>query len=538
MMRREVEDVAESMHRIQSRLPVEEAARTCVLSKSWLHAWSTIPTLRFRVCNEQKGSMKLMDVEHTLIRYLRDNIPIERFDLKIDIENQELVSHAAKWIQSVATKTSLKEISLSIFPSGVCALFTLPNEILLGENLTKLRILASRGIRSVCMTTSHLPVIKCVSLRELHLNCVCISEEALNNILSSCSFLVTIELSKIYSDSCKGFKTIKVINLPRLYKLRIGLDGWQSTSLEIRDVPNLGVFSYQLFHKVGFPDPNSLPFNSNAHSISLGSNVTQLMLGGVIAGNAGLNMIKSGFHFLESLTLHLTSWMLGSFHFTCASIKRLSLQSCPESLIDVQVHAPKLLFFDFGGDMLPSLLFPDSSLRHIELSLALHLPVDADFFLKMREALTLSRNCDLRIITKNNSKLPFDIDIEDLRRRLLFPPATNVKELEFETDEDECMWEQSTFFDAFFEICHPKLVCAKPDMAYRDNNHFCRLMMREVLETTTGSAFWHRHLKRVQIRRHKKWKTLTNSERSFLDRDMYFKLKWRELSSLFGLGVV
>ncbi|CAH1421373.1 unnamed protein product [Lactuca virosa] len=437
MMKREVEDVPELMHRIQLWLPIEEAARTCVLSKSWLHAWSTIPTLRFYVLNTRKRktkSMKLVEVERTLIRYLRDGIPIQLFELVIDIENQESASHAEKWIRSVSTKTCLKKIFLSIFPSSVCALFTLPDEILLGENLTTLRVLASRGTVSV---RSHHPVIKCVSLRELHLDGVCISEETLNLILSSCSLLVKIELPNIYSDSCEGFKTIKVINLPFLYALSIGLDGWQSTSLEIRDVPNLGVFSYQLFHSARLWDPHPLPFNANAHSISLGSNVTQLMLGGVIADNAGLDMIKSGFPSLEGLTLHLTSWILGSFHFTCASIKRLSLQSCPESLIDVQVHAPKLLFFDFGGDMLPSLLFPDSSLWHIDLSLALHLPVDANFFLKMREALTLSRNCDLRIIiTENNSKLPFNIDIEDLRRRLLFPPATNVQELEFETVEE------------------------------------------------------------------------------------------------------
>ena len=77
---------------------------------------------------------------------------------------------------------------------------------------------------------------------------VCISEEILNLILSSCSLLVKIELPNIYSDSCEGFKTIKVINLPFLYVLSIGLDGWQSTSLEIRDVLNPSLFRYELFH--------------------------------------------------------------------------------------------------------------------------------------------------------------------------------------------------------------------------------------------------------------------------------------------------
>ncbi|CAH1421370.1 unnamed protein product [Lactuca virosa] len=144
-------------------------------------------------------------------------------------------------------------------------------------------------------------------------------------------------------------------------------------------------------------------------------------------------------------------------------------------------------------DTLPSLLFPDSSLWYIKLLLSLNLPVDADFFLKMREALTLSQKCDLRITTRNNSKLPFDIDIEDLRTRLLFPPTTNVQTFEFQTVEDECLLDRSPFFDALFKICHPKHVYAKRDMMDEYNNHFCSLS-----EMTTGTTFWSHHLKAPQ----------------------------------------
>ncbi|XP_023773266.1 F-box/LRR-repeat protein At5g02910 [Lactuca sativa] len=519
-MRREVEDVVELMHRIQARLAVKEAARTSVLSKSWLHAWSTIPTLRFYVGRGK--SMKLVDVDHTLIRYLRDNIPIESFELKMDMQNQESASHAEKWIGFVATKTSLKEFSLSVYLKGASS-FTLPDELLLGENLTKIRVGASWGTDiSVRMTTSHHPVIKCVSLRELHLAGVHISEEALNDILSSCSSLEKIRLSNIDFDSCEGFKTIKVINLPRLYELSITLDA----ALEISNVPNLAVFSYDLLRS------GQLRFSANVHSLSL-SNVTQLMLGGVVRDNVCLDMIKSRFPFLESLTLDMKSWMLGSFHFTCASIKILSLTS-HKKLFDVQVCAPKLLFFSFSGDsILPNLLFPVSSLRQIKLSLSLDLPLDASFFLKLREALMLSRKCDLCISITNNSdsSMPLDIDIDELRRRLLFPPAMNVQELEFETDEDECLWERSPFFDAFFEICHPKHIYARPDRHYRHNNHFCRLMLREVLEKKKTTAIWPHRLQHVLIRPlpHKKWRTLTNSQRTFLQAStpVDFKLKWR-----------
>ncbi|KAI3751989.1 hypothetical protein L2E82_23086 [Cichorium intybus] len=473
--------------------------------------------------------MKLVDVDRTLIRYLRDNIPIETFKLVIDFENQESASLAEKWIRPVATKTCLKELVLTV--RIYAASFTVPDEILLGENLTKLRVTVAGGKKyPVWMTTSQHPVINCVSLQELHLDGVCISEEVLHDILSSCRMLVKIVLL----ESCKGLKTIKVKNLPRLNELQIAFDAADSTALEVSDVPNLGVFSYDL-HSLRLP---LIPYNG--HLISLGSSrVTQLMLGGMILDNVCLDTIKLGFPFLESLTIGMCSWMLESFHFTCASIKRLSLLSCPDTLIDVQVHAPNLLVFEFDGGTLPSLLFPASSLQVIRVSLLLHLRVDANFFLKMREALTLSRKCHLNITTRNY-KPPLDIDIDDLRTRLPFPPARNVRQLSFQTSGDECMWERSPFFDAFFEICHPSNVYAMPDMMFKHNNHFCRLMLREVLEKNkTGTVCWPRYLKHAQISHAPlsegpplKWKTLTNSHRSFLDGSipgvyLQFKLKWR-----------
>ncbi|CAH1445896.1 unnamed protein product [Lactuca virosa] len=505
------------------------------MSKSWLHAWRTIPTLRFRVRSEQNGkSMKLVDVDHTLIRYLHDNIPIKRFGLLIDIENQESASHAEKWIGSVVTTKAscLKELSLSLYLYG--APFTFPDEILSSdENLTKIEVFSPLRRHSVVWMTTTTHVINCVSLRELELFGVRIGEEALNHIFSSCSLLETIVLI----DSCKGLKTIKVKNLPCLYELTISseyddYDGY--IALEISHVPNLGVFSCDLH--ISFPI-NDL--------ISLGSSVTKLRLGGygMVRSNACLKMIESGFPFLESLTLDdMTSWKSESFHFTCASIKKLSLKECLSMLTDVQVHAPKLQFFWFHGVALPpTLLFPDSTLfKKIIVSLKLNSPVDAYFFLKMREALALSRKCDIYITTYNytTTMMPLDIDMDDLRTRLLmFPPATNVQKLEFEAIEDECLWERSPFFDAFFEICHPKHVVAKPDACLRQKNHFCRLMLRDFLEkktttTTTTTPYWPHHLKHVQIRRnpYEKWETLTDSHRSFLDATpgvfMHFYLNW------------
>ncbi|KAL6502697.1 hypothetical protein OROHE_024350 [Orobanche hederae] len=494
MIKREVEDVAELMQHIQSRMLVTEAACTSLLSKSWLHAWSTTPFLRFRVHNEKYAkSMEYMD--RTLIRYHRDNIPIETFQLLMDIKNQESASHAENWIKSVVTKPCLKELSLSFYLHA--PLFTLPDEILSSQNLMKIRVSSQLRYHPVCMSVTT-RLVKCVSLQELHLDRVRISEEELHDILSSCTLLVKIKLLRC----CNGFKTIKVKNLHRLYDLTISEeddeDAPSSSALEI----------------------SHLPFNTS--SISIGCSMTELTLGGygMVTDNASLEMIGSRFPFLESLTLgDMTSWKSKRFRFTCASIKRLSLHWCQSMrtlLTNVKVHAPKLTFFSFDGDHLPSLLFPVSTLEQMIFSLKLDNRIDAHFYLKMREALTLSRKCDIYISAPCKPMQPVDID--DLRTRLTLPPAMNVHKLQFGTIWDECMWERSPFFDALFEIFHPKYVYAEVDMRVKYTNHFCRVMLREVLEkqTKTTALYWAHYLEHVRIRksRHQKWEALTDSHKS------------------------
>ncbi|GJQ94564.1 peroxisomal membrane protein 11B [Tanacetum coccineum] len=92
----QLEDLPELIHRIQSLLPAKEAARTCILSKSWLHAWSTIPTLRFP-CQSLTSYNKLID--STL---MREALSLSsKFD--IDIEDS---SHHAR----VSSKTKVDDL--------------------------------------------------------------------------------------------------------------------------------------------------------------------------------------------------------------------------------------------------------------------------------------------------------------------------------------------------------------------------------------------------------------------------------------------
>ncbi|KAL4583104.1 hypothetical protein LXL04_007668 [Taraxacum kok-saghyz] len=122
----------------------------------------------------------------------------------------------------------------------------------------------------------------------------------------------------------------------------------------------------------------------------------------------------------------------------------------------------------------------------------------------------------LRLDLRSRKKMKLeDVNRVLIRTRLLLPPATNVEELCFLTDCDECQWERSPFFDALFEVCHPKIVISIPDLYFEHNNHFCRLMLREVLQKKkTTTAHWSHYLNHVQTREHphQKWKTPTTSK--------------------------
>nr|GEY47803.1 hypothetical protein [Tanacetum cinerariifolium] len=121
---RSKEDVlpVELIHRIQSLLPLKEAARTRILSKSWLHAWYTIPTLRiipskpnklFSTVEDARKYNKL--IRTTLQRYHRDNMPIESFHLRLNIRKNYLkLADVKNWIRLAVSKSSLKDLSLNI----------------------------------------------------------------------------------------------------------------------------------------------------------------------------------------------------------------------------------------------------------------------------------------------------------------------------------------------------------------------------------------------------------------------------------------
>ena len=392
----------ELIHHIQSFLPPKDAARTCVLSKSWLHAWSTINTLRF----VPPGHLTLQDqidyincIDRTLLRYHNQNMSIECFHLHLDgIHNTSLLLYPLEnWFQALAaafTNSTLKELSLTM--SGVkvvtnvneFAWLTLPDAIFSYENLDILSLRAddirSDDLQTICrVRVNARPVIKCSFLRVLELYYVCITEEGLHNLLSSCSLLEKINIDfGIYV----RLKMIKLTNLRRLRELRIDL--LKNDLLEMYHLPSLHLFSYRSLSR---------------YTIRMDTLVSVrelVLLRLTVVGDAFSDMIKTKFPFLETLTLEIEACMLETINITRVSLKRVTLITCLDKLLNIQVYASKLLYFSYNGRNMPTLLFPSGTPAHIQLILRFrkNYPIDLSFFLKVRQALDLSSNFDIETI--------------------------------------------------------------------------------------------------------------------------------------------
>ncbi|GJS29691.1 F-box protein-like protein [Tanacetum coccineum] len=486
----------ELIHLIQSLLSLKEGGRTCVLSKSWLGAWYTLPTLKFmhtRLSTHEIETKFNNLVHTTLQRYHIDNTPIQSFHLLLCIFFKNTLENLPNWIRLVVSNRCLKDLSLDIrFSLDDDNSFTiLPNELFSSQRLHTIHVtstpLTAEDLTNLRLRICSTNVINCVSLRVLDLNFVFINQDVLNNLLSTCSLLEKVKLHW-----CRGLINVKVKNLLRLTELFI--HSIEENNLwEINNVPSLCSFRY---HHV-YPSGKPILFQMD----SLAS-VTQLCIEGDLSfDNSFFDKLESKFPLLESLTLSIDCCELKNLVFTSASLKWLTLTLIPIGLThNVQVYAPKLLSFIYSGK-LPGLLFLTTPPKQVKLCLGSWEYLDHSYFLKMREALNSSSKFDIYIESCILDSLVHlnDIDVDDLRRRVLFP-VRNV-ELELETRLDEHAWEQSRFFDAFFLICHPSYI--------RCRYHVIRKTMEE--DTTN-------QLKEVLLKNphNGNWEALTTSEKSDL----------------------
>ncbi|GJY50502.1 F-box protein-like protein [Tanacetum coccineum] len=211
------------------------------------------------------------------------------------------------------------------------------------------------------------PVINCVALRVLELSGVSISEEVFEKLLSTCILLEKIDLL-----DCKGLKNIKIRNLRYLCELIFDSDT-PDHILDIYNVPNIRSLNYRSRFQRN-------PLTLNIDSLRC---VTKLSLDGLVMDDSFLDMLKSKFHSLKSLTLAMKSRNSECLDITCPPLKRLYIRRSP--FTKIKVYAPKLHVFLYDGSAMPSLL---------------------------------SSEFDIKIMTERSDlEEPLEIDMDDLRTR-------------------------------------------------------------------------------------------------------------------------
>ncbi|KAL3812775.1 hypothetical protein ACJIZ3_014043 [Penstemon smallii] len=194
------------IHRIQNYLGKKEAARTCVLSKSWYTAWSTHPVINldesdFRAAQEFSNFSR-----RTLLRYKRLHLCIENFELFMRVGNvgDDSSSLASELIiDALQLKVNYLGLEIISLPRNT---YVLPVQVFATISLKKLAV---RQCQVSGLTDGG---VNCSNLASLSLFRVSIEDDMIRRILLGCPFIENLRLIQ-----CKGLRNI---NLSEMHKLR------------------------------------------------------------------------------------------------------------------------------------------------------------------------------------------------------------------------------------------------------------------------------------------------------------------------------
>nr|GEV21532.1 hypothetical protein [Tanacetum cinerariifolium] len=362
-----LEDVPELIHQIQSLFPTRSAMYKDL----------------------EKHRKHLMIVEHMLLGYLRDNIPLEKINLETYIWNHEVGSLAEKCIRLLSTESCLKELQLAI--GLTIDSFTIPDELFCVKTLIKM------VIRSPVIKWSNKTSLQRLRTYSVASPWLMVKADKNPDVITfkdpvlGDNYLMKNSPISIAQDELLSSRVLKEFKVRNLLYLRESTiqPHEKNHTLEIYDVPNIRSFAY------GTPSQrNHLPFNRCVFG-----NVTELSLDGVIISDAFSDLIKSKFHCLENLTLKWSRWGPKSLDITCLTLKRLFLLldrwNRGDNYINVQIYAPKLHIFKYHGMPVPNLKFSAIVPKQIKLVHKVYsYGFDDSFFPKIREALMLTSEFD------------------------------------------------------------------------------------------------------------------------------------------------
>ncbi|CAJ2665400.1 unnamed protein product [Trifolium pratense] len=344
------------LHRILSRLPEEDAARTSALSKAWLDTWYTFPILSFTASKFMEMSpeqpMEYSErmrktlgfcnyVKRSILRFRDQNLAIKEFKLKMNSSNLRRISKDVDIWLKLACECGVEVIEynqmVSVGYIGLRRYHVLPICVIEAKSITKLVLKGYIKIDPTFMNHS----IKFTSLRVLSLLDVLLGDQhAINHLISFCPLIESITLSCCVIGSGDGTKEkLKSLSISGLQKLKsVEAIGIQDVSF---NAPSLETLCYSPIY---FYAQLKIDFDScrNLKELSMWS-ITSTFF----TDKWFLEQFPK-FPFVESLKLRYCK-MSERINISSVRLKVLELSHC-SNLKEVNIDAPNLLSCEYRGD--------------------------------------------------------------------------------------------------------------------------------------------------------------------------------------------
>lgn len=199
------------LHKILCLLPIEEAVRTCVLSRRWEHLWRSMPCLSFQHMAEPRDHfINFVD----RVCSLHDPCyPIQIFKLWCDLYDHDALRISSVISAAITNGHQMKELCLSL--SNYCEVepFALPSSIFSSDTLVRLQLsiyCSKKGTLELPDSIS-LPRLKFLQLRGLEIKNLTSLQK-----LFSCPLLEELGIQNCFSGYADSVINVSNPNLKKL----------------------------------------------------------------------------------------------------------------------------------------------------------------------------------------------------------------------------------------------------------------------------------------------------------------------------------
>ncbi|MED6217850.1 hypothetical protein PIB30_021491 [Stylosanthes scabra] len=356
------------LHDILERLPDKDAAKTCVLSKSWRETWFSFPILS--VCSKSflsfhdlalspkhplwlgKLDIFIKYVNKRLMRLRDQHLTIK--EVKLDLtyiigHRNQVAHHIDRWIQ-IAIESGVEVLELCFTGGYMGNWYNFPLCLTKAKSLTKLVL--SGGIRLDPAFLNH--SLEFFSMKTLSLSHILFGDEGvMEHFISHCPLMEHLTLDfcnvdnpqsigdppgsrtyRVQSLSLHGLQKLKGANVEGILEVYIG-------------APNLQKLCYRA------PAERDESFKLNLDSCT---NLKCLSLLYLSSADEWLHELLYKIPYLESLMLHNCS-LSERIKISGPQLKFFELSNCYNNVEEVNIDAPNLLSCNYMGDDKPVISF-------------------------------------------------------------------------------------------------------------------------------------------------------------------------------------